>query len=201
MPRGYRYVVVALVGCLIAAVVIGWLLQPEKPRLRGDRGYQAITSDPKAGDSSCEPSALDRLARRKRPAKADSCHSVEEQRREAADSLVEARRSADAADASIIVAYEQAGIAAWGTGLSFLTFCAAIGAAIFAERAAFHTKAEAQASVDALAEAKKINALQIRPYLSFDTTESPEYKFDPEIREPLKFILKTTAPPQPPLYG
>jgi hypothetical protein len=149
MPRGYRYVIIAAVGCLACAGLFGWLLQPEKPKFSFNRSYEAVSATYQAGGASCQPTAIDRLPRRKRQAKTDACNETKEQHRQAASSLVEARRQADAADAGTILAYKQTGIAGWGTAVGLLTLFAALTAAIFAERAAHHTKRSADSAIQA----------------------------------------------------
>ena len=130
----------AAFGCLIAALFLGWLLQPEKPNLPGDSGYREQAASYRAGGSDCEPSKVRALPVRLRSRKADACAEAEERHREATNNIIAVRRSARAADASAIVSYQQARIAAWGFGAGIVTLLAAIAAAVFAERAAFHTK-------------------------------------------------------------
>ena len=145
MPRGYRLFFAAAFGCLIAALLIGWRLQPEKPNLAGDSGYREESTSYRAGGADCDPFKVSSLPVRLRQRKADACAEAKEQERKAANNLIEARRAASAADASSIAAYQQAGIAAWGLGASIVTLFAAIAAAVFAERAAFHTKSSHEA--------------------------------------------------------
>jgi hypothetical protein len=108
-----------------------------------DSGYEAISASYEAGGTGCKPRILNRLATRKRERETYRCQEAEEQHREATDALIEARRQADAADAGAILSFKETGITAWGAGLGFVTMMAAIGAALFAERAAHHTKRSA----------------------------------------------------------
>ncbi len=147
MPRGYRSVIVVAVGFL-AVLPVGYALQPEQPQLTGDSGYQEQAASYRAGGAQCEPSAIARLAARKRADKAGACEQAEEQHREAANNLIEARRSASAADASAIATYQQARIAAWATALGLATLLAAIAAAWFAKRAADETMRSANIAED-----------------------------------------------------
>jgi hypothetical protein len=102
---------------------------------------------------------LDIISARKRLAKAEACAKAEEEHREATNGLIEARRAADAADASANSAYQQAGIAAWGLSAGIVTLAAALGAAIFAERAAYHTKRSVK-------EMGRIGEAQVRAYIT-----------------------------------
>ena len=82
MPRSYRLFIAAVVGCLILAFGLGWLIQPEKPYISGDHGYRKESASYHAGGANCEPPALDRLSGGKRIAKADACEEAEEKHRE-----------------------------------------------------------------------------------------------------------------------
>lgn len=160
MSRGYRSFVLAAVACLISATAIGFFLQPEKPNLAGDRSYREQATSYRAGGSECEPAALERLSGRKRVRKSEACQEAEEQHRESTNQLIEARRASDAADAQAIAAYKQTGIAAWGLGAGIVTLFAALGAAVFAERAAHHTMRGAVAAEQ-----------DLRPWLDVDFSE------------------------------
>lgn len=140
MPRGYRLFVFALIGFVALAFASGWALQPQEPNIRGDSGFRAIDTAYQAGGADCQPSKIGALAIGLRQSKADACADAKEEHREAANELVEARRSADAANAQAVAAYDQARIAGWGFGAGIATLFAAVAAAVFAERAAHHTK-------------------------------------------------------------
>lgn len=143
MPRGYRLFFVAAFIAIVLAFGLARILQPQQPDFAGDRGYQEQATSYRAGGSSCEPAKIRSLPVGLRQSKADSCAEAEEQHREAANNLIENRRSAVATEAAAVAGAAQARIEAWGAGIGFLTLFAAIAAALFAERAAFHTKVSA----------------------------------------------------------
>ena len=70
-----------VVGCLIAAGVLSWLLYPDQPQLTGNATYQERDAKYRAGGSDCEPAIIDRLADRERQRRSDSCREVEENHR------------------------------------------------------------------------------------------------------------------------
>ncbi len=159
MFGSYRHNVAATLGVVgVVTFSIGFALQPEKPHLAGESGYRKQSPAYQAGGTDCEQSRFLTLRGIDRERKISDCREAEEQHREAADNVIEARRSASAADASAVAAYQQAWIAAWGAAFVAATLIAAIGAAIFAERAAFHTMRSADVAERQLAEAD-------RPYL------------------------------------
>ena len=159
MSRSYWLFIVAVAGCIALACILGLFLQPEQPNLASDRGYREQSASYQAGGTDCQPATFATLTGRKRRAKADACAEAEEQHREATDNVIETRRAASAADASAIVAYQQARISAWGFGAGIVTLLAAIAAAVFAERAAFHTMRSANI-------AKTSSQRQLRAYVS-----------------------------------
>jgi hypothetical protein len=164
MPRGYRLFLFGAVAAIASAFVIAWLSQPKEPNFAGHRGYQEQAAAYRAGGSGCEPTKIGTLPIGLRQGKADACAEAEEQHREAANGLIEARRSADAADTQAVMAYQQARIETWGAAVGFLTLLAALSAAIFAERAAFHTKASSEA-YKARERAELIPGLKPTPYV------------------------------------
>lgn len=202
MPRGYRRYLVAALGCLILAAVVLWLLKPEQPRLRADESVKAIQSSYEANHPECQPPGLAKLSARKRPPKAADCAERAEQHYEQASGLVQARRQADAANASTILAYKQTWIAACGAVLGLLTLIAAGLAAYFAKQAADWTRASAEhtktgaeearrsadASVSTLAETRKANQVQLRPYIAFDAPD--DARFDVENSTPIRIMVK-----------
>lgn len=183
MSRGYRLFFATAFGCIILAVALGLWLQPEKPNLPGEKGFQEQSHTYQAGGANCQPAKISVLPIRLRQRKADACAEAEQQHRESANGIVEARRAASAADAQAISANQQARIATWGGIVGALTLFAAIGAAVFAERAAFQTKRSAdaafeavkeaekgaKASQDALDEARRMNAASVRPHVAIES--------------------------------
>lgn len=153
MLRGNRHYILTsglvIFIALAAAAWVGQRLQPEKPRLTGERGFQEIDRAYQAGGAGCNPARINALIGQTAEREKDRCQDAKEQHREAANGLIESRRQADAADASAIAAYEQTKIAGWGVGLGFVTMVAAILAALFAERAAHYTKKSQMAFVEA----------------------------------------------------
>jgi len=135
MPRSYWLPVVAAVG-LTVSVGVGWILQPKKPNLPGERGYHEYSAAYRAGGAGCEPQRIDLLRRRERQRKEDACADGKEQHREAANSFIETRRAADAADATAILAYQQTRVFAWGAAIALFTLFAAAVAAIYAKKTA-----------------------------------------------------------------
>lgn len=152
-----------MAACVIAAALFGWLLQPNKPALGEAPGYQKFASSFELGANNCtrlrRPHSDPRTAQKE-------CAAEIEQQREALGQYVEARRAADAAHAQAIEAFEQASIAAWGTGLALVTMLSAIAAALFAGRAAYHTKRSANVAEEAVRTSKKLGEAQVRCYLT-----------------------------------
>jgi hypothetical protein len=149
MSRPDRLFVIGAAAALALALIFGWFLQPEQPKLAGDGGYQEQSASYRAGGSSCEPAKIRALAPALRQAKADACAEGQEQHREAANNFIENRRAAIAAEASAAYTATQARIEAWGAAIGLLTLVAAVAAAFFAKRAAEHTEAGAEAAHDA----------------------------------------------------
>ncbi|HEY1607443.1 MAG TPA: hypothetical protein VGF77_17795 [Allosphingosinicella sp.] len=183
MPKGYRLFLAAVVGSIVLGIVFGWTLQPAKPHLSGDSGYRKQPVSYRAGGAGCERSKIGELPVRLRQRKADSCADAEEQHRSAANSVIEARRAAGAADASAIAAYQQARVAAWGFGTGVVILFAAISAALFAKAAADHTEAGAN-------ETRRIGEAQVRCYL---TLKSVKAKIDSQVISWTEIILLNTG--------
>jgi hypothetical protein len=136
MSRSYWLPIIAAVG-LTVAVGTGLFLQPEKPYLSGDHGYRGDPANYRAGGSGCDPANLNLITeKRERLAKKDACEQAKEQHREATNSIIEARRAADAADASAVSSYQQTRVSAWGLTIGLITLLAAIAAAFYTRRAA-----------------------------------------------------------------
>ena len=150
ISRSYLIYIIAAVGCLFLAFIAVILLQPPQPNISGAGGYQKEDASYRAGGASCEPKQLARLAIGTRESKREACEKAEIEHQEASNNLISARRSANAADATAILIFQQARIAAWGAGLGIVTMFAAIGAAIFAGSAAYQTKRSADAGIDAV---------------------------------------------------
>lgn len=158
--RNWLYVIAGVGLALGFAAFIGLCLEPQKPNFAGDKGFQEQPANYHAGGPGCEPAAINRLSKLERQRKADACEDSKEQHRQATNSIIEARRAADAADASAVAAYQQARIAAWGMSASVLTFFAAAAAAIYAGLA--------------VKEMRRIGETQVRAYMSFDKAEMKE---------------------------
>jgi hypothetical protein len=151
MFRGYRGVLAGLAGltALIFGIVLGFSLQPEQPKFSGNVGYKPVVSTYKPGGPDCEPKKIYSLSPKERTEQAVACQQAAEQHRLDSNDLIQQRRSADAADAMTIFAYQQTRIAAWGLSLGFITMFAAIFAAFYAREAARHTETSANSFADA----------------------------------------------------
>ena len=139
MTKGYLRFLVAVIACLLAALAVGLTLQPKEPHLLGDRSYRAQSISYLSGGSGCEAAEVRSVRPNLRQRKMNACRERQEEHGNTANSLLEARRAADAAQAGAISSYQQTRIAALGLGAGIATLLAAIGAAVFAERAAHHT--------------------------------------------------------------
>ena len=127
MPRGYRCIIVALVGCLIGPPALA----------KNQRGN--------AAGEQLQTSALQPVAKvQPDTAGADqpSKHCLGTARPELTCEAI----SAEAAIEQTAIAREQARVSGRQTTLGLLTLLAAIAAAIFAERAAHYTKGSARAA-------------------------------------------------------
>ena len=148
MSRGYRLFFATVAGFLAAAVALGFWLEPEPPHLANEQGFQEVSKSYHAGGSGCDPAKIRSLPIRLRQSKTDACTDAEEQFHAATNGIIEAKSAAIAANAQAIFAYKQTRIATWGGIIGGLTLIAAIGAAIFAERAAYHTGRSANAAFE-----------------------------------------------------
>ena len=144
MPRGYRLFFITALAAVVLALALGGILQPPQPRFSGNPGYQEQAASYRAGGANCEPSKIRLLPIALRQRQADTCEEAKEQHRESAGNLIEGRRGTIAAEANAYYSYVQARFAAYGAAIGLMTLFAAVGAAIFAERAAFHTKVGAE---------------------------------------------------------
>jgi hypothetical protein len=149
VTRTLRIFIPTLALAGLIALAFGYALQPEKPHLSGDGGYREQAGTYNAGGASCEPAQIETLPSGVRERKAEACADAKEQHRTATNGVIEARRAADAADASAVAAYDQARIAAWGMGVGIVTLIAAVFAAAFAASASHHTRRGADAAHDA----------------------------------------------------
>ncbi|WP_428332358.1 hypothetical protein [Novosphingobium sp.] len=149
MDNGYRLFAASVSACIAMSLLIGWFLQPKPQYLADDSGYRGQASSYRAGGPSCSPAQIGSLPVRLRQRRADACAEKEEGHREATDSVIEARRSAIAANAQANFIRDQTGIAAWAFGAGITTLIAATAAAVFAERAAYHTKRSADLAENA----------------------------------------------------
>ena len=137
------------VAAVIVAGVLAVALDPNEPELTGNVGYEKQWESYRPGGSDCEPAEIQRLAGRERTDRTISCQEQAEQRRLERNDLIQQRRSADAADAMAVMAYQQTRIAAWGIALGFITMAAAIGAAFYARQAAVATEENVRIAQDA----------------------------------------------------
>ena len=163
----YCRAIAAILASLFAAALLGWLLQPAKPKLRGDEGYQALPASYGGYHPECRPEALVIMRRRERERQAALCADGEERRREAAGSLLEYRRQADAANESVKLIWKQTGIAAWELIIGSLTLFAAAAAAWYAKQAS-------ESARRALDHAKNVSGLQLRPNVHIETVDLVE---------------------------
>ena len=151
MPRGYRGIVAAAIGLSSLALILtmSLALYPEKPNISGEIGYQEQVKGYYPGGSDCNPAKLERPSNGERSENRITCQEAAEQSRLARNDLIQQRRSADAADAMAISAYQQTRIAAWGNLLGGITMVAAIAAAYYAGMAALHSEKAKEAFIEA----------------------------------------------------
>jgi hypothetical protein len=157
-------VIVIVLASLVGAGLIGWLLQPEEPRLRSVGSYQTIAINYKAHHPECQLDALAMLPRQKQKRQISICADEEEQVRIATASLVAAQRQADSANAGVVLAAQQTRIAAWGVVTGVLTLFAAIAAAWYAKQAAKFSKRT-------LEHDKDVAGLQLRTNVHIETVD------------------------------
>jgi len=150
MSLRYRLFFFTAFLSLVTAIILGSLLQPERPNLAGGGGRRELSDFYHSVGGDCQPAKISLLSIGLRTRKSDACAKAAQQYLASNDSLAEAKRASDAAEASVIVAYEQTRIAAWGFSSGILTLLAAFAAALFAERAAHHTKRSANSAEQAL---------------------------------------------------
>jgi hypothetical protein len=174
MSRSDRLILASFIGVLIAAVVIGIALYPEKPRLSGNTAHEEISTSHRAGSSDCQPYRIGGLSGGKSSRHRESCERAEREQTNNRNNYIQARRSADAADASAVAAYEQARVSAIGAALGIITMFAAIGAAFYAREAARHTDRGAKeaaraatANEESVRAARETSQNESRAYMSF----------------------------------
>ena len=136
MLRGNRGFIVAVIGCLIAALALYVVLKPAEPRLPRYQQSQAGKSHYHPGGSRCEPTVLAKLPIAKAARERDACEEAAEQHRLNGDDLIQQTRAADAASEGVVLNYTQTILALTGVIFGLFTLVAAAAAAWFAKRAA-----------------------------------------------------------------
>lgn len=157
-----------IVFALISAVLLSVYLWPEPIDLPVYKPTDAQKSGYHPGGSNCDPMLSFFLGPiPKTLSESDRCAKEAEDYRLQTNDLIQQTRSADAAQAQVMLTYKQGVIAVLQTIGGFLTLVAATAAAIYARDAAKHTKLgadQARRSADAartqLADARRME----RPY-------------------------------------
>jgi hypothetical protein len=151
MPRGYRCIVLAVVGLLTLAA------SPTRPESKNE---QAQASQPVAAsfpDGALTPQRVDESGGEARP-----CRKGEDDR---SSSLCADWKAADAAADSVLWAERTFYLGLGGLVIGLLTLGAATAAAAYARRAAVQTERGARAAEDAVAETRRIGEAQTRCYV------------------------------------
>lgn len=127
---------ISLVGGLIILSLLLWFsFVPSGPTpLRNDAGATS-SSAYRAGGSSCHPEKLSKLADDAALAEFDRCADAAEEHRLKTEDLIQQMRSADAAEASVLISYEVAKMTLLGLIIGGLTCAAAFAAAFYARLA------------------------------------------------------------------
>src|ERR1700743_3766346 len=102
MPRGYRSVILLIVGCLISIIFsagLAWGLYPEKIPLTGNTAIETVSTYDRETDRQCRPAQINLLAGPARQAKREACENTASERQQQRNAYIQARRSSDAADA------------------------------------------------------------------------------------------------------
>jgi hypothetical protein len=171
MPKGYWDFIVAigLVAVSLGAVAVAWhWLEVNRPEFASDPPEEEIEPGYYPGGHACDPSAVGRFPNGKGAVETVACQESREQHRLQANDLIQQRRAANAAATAAYFSRFQTLLGIVGMGFGFLTFCAAVAAALYARRAAAATEA-------AVAVADR----QTRPYLVF-TGAKLDYSEDGE---------------------
>ena len=141
MLRSYRSIVVALGLVSVASLAIGALTFPASPTTQQFRYDGPRNENYRPGGGQCEPFALAKITDAKvRLPQTEDCQNKAEEYRQRSDNLIQQTRAANAAQAQANIASQQLWTGWLQTLGGFLTLAAAVAAAIYAERAAFHTK-------------------------------------------------------------
>ncbi|NIJ34349.1 hypothetical protein [Sphingomonas oligoaromativorans] len=167
MSKVYRIIGLTF-GCLIALVLataLAWCLYPEQVSFAGAGAVDPVGAHKREAERHCSPAQIKRLSGPAGQAERERCERAADEYQQDRDTHIQARRSADAADAQAIYAFDQARIAAIGTGLGLITMLAAIGAAVYAGRAAYEAKRSADISREAFLE-------QDRPWVIVETVST-----------------------------
>lgn len=144
MLRGNWGFIIAVIGCVVAAIALWTFLRPVEPRLPSYQISEAVKPDYRAGGSQCEPSVIAKLPVAEAASKRDTCEDAAEQHRLQSNDLTQQTRAADAAREGVFLNYNQAVLAVIGVIVGLFTLIAAGFAAWYAKRAADETKASAE---------------------------------------------------------
>ncbi|MCK8457036.1 hypothetical protein [Sphingomonas faeni] len=140
MQRVLWYVLAALLGSVLL-IASTWVIYPQAPKLTPDNAFKQEVARFRPGGQRCQAEVIRRLKIPSRiERRAADCLDAEQKQRDQSNSILEARRAADAASASAVSAFEQTRIAALSLSLGALTMIAAIAAAWYARQAAEGTK-------------------------------------------------------------
>ncbi len=139
----------AVAGCLVViglSVSLWWSLDPKQVALSGNTAVETSSAQERKELIECGSAQIRLLPRPERAEKTRFCERSTDDRQQQRNSYIQARRSADAADAQAMYAFQQTRGAAIGASLGLVTMLAAIVAAIYAGLAAHHTRRGANAA-------------------------------------------------------
>jgi hypothetical protein len=147
MWKAYRYELIAGAVILLVALAVGLRTWPITPPLQSYGEEQPRDTKYRPGGSACEPAALIKLGREAGVRAADACRREAEEFRQKTNDLIQQTRSANAAEAQTEVSNQALWMLWFQTLGGFLTLFAAIGAALYARRAAVATEATAEVTL------------------------------------------------------
>lgn len=160
MPKMYQYIFIAI-SALALLVGLTLAVYPDPPILSNDGRQREGVSNFIAGGRRCEASVISLLSSRERTLQRKAtCREAQQNYILQVDGINQARRAADAADATAVLAFSQTKIAAWGLLLGGITMAAAIAAAWFA-------KGASEAARNTLQHDRWASSQQIRPWLMY----------------------------------
>lgn len=181
----WRFVAGAFTA-IIAAGILYALLAPERPPLSRGEFQDAGYAEYRPGGSRCDPARLRALEGQQAIVERDRCQETAEEYRLKSEDLLQQTRSAEAAEAVAELTYGQSQLMAAGTAIGFLTLVAAMFAVLYARDAAREARRGSNAAEGQLAQATRIMAAELRPYLFIDRIE-----MERDSREPYS-IYKAT---------